>query len=98
VSDGLVVGFTVTNPGSGYTSPPQVLIASPPFAPELGIEVSRVNVNLKFVLGRKYQLQASKDLKVWTVTGPDFVADSEAMTQEFVVAEVGRYFCVTEVP
>jgi len=98
VADGSVVGFTVTNPGSGYTSLPLVLIASPPFAPEVAVRVSRVAVDLKVVLGRKYQLQASKDLKVWTVTGTNFVADSESLTQEFVVAEVGSYFRLVEVP
>ena len=55
-------------------------------------------MDLKVVLGRKYQLQASKDLKVWTATGPDFVAESESLTQEFVVAEVGSYFRLVEVP
>ena len=98
VADGSVVGFTVTNPGIGYTSLPLVLIASPPFAPEVAVRVSRVAVDLKVVLGRKYQIQASKDLKAWTVTGPNFVADSESLTQEFVVAEVGSYFRLVEVP
>ena len=97
VADGSVVGFTVTNPGIGYTSLPLVLIASPPFTPEVAVRVSRVAVDLKVVLGRKYQLQASKDLKAWTVTGPDFVADSETLSQEFVVAEVGSYFRLVEV-
>lgn len=69
-------------------------------APELKIEGNQANVSLKLkvILGRKYQLQASKDLKVWTVTGPDFVADSENLSQEFVVAEVGSYFRLVEVP
>jgi len=98
VADGSVVGFTVTHPGSGYTSLPLVLIASAPFAPEVAVRVSRVAVDLKVALGQKYQLQASKDLKAWTVTGPDFVADSESLSQEFVVAEVGSYFRLVEVP
>lgn len=98
VSKGVVTGFVVTNAGIGYTSVPTVRIASPPFAPEVAIRVSRVSVDLKVVLGRKYQLQASKDLVVWTATGPDFVADAESLTQEFVVAEVGSYFRVVEVP
>ncbi|MSU35212.1 MAG: hypothetical protein EXS36_08870 [Pedosphaera sp.] len=97
ISGGSVTGFTVTNPGIRYTSQPKVLIASPPFSPELAIEVSRVNVNMRVVLGRKYQLQASRDLKVWTIAGAAFVADSESVTQEFVVAEVGRYFRVVEI-
>ena len=102
VRGGAVVGFTVTNLGIGYTSSPQVLIAlpPPPFPPEIGIEVSRVNVKvkLKVVIDRKYQLQTSKDLKVWTATGPDFVAQAENRTQNFVLAEVVSYFRVVEVP
>lgn len=57
-----------------------------------------VSVDLKVVHGRKYQLQASKDLNVWAATGPDFLADSESLTRESVVTEVGSYFRVVEVP
>lgn len=98
VEQGVVTRIVVSNAGSGYTSSPTVLIASPPFTPEVAIEVSRVNVRLKVVLGRKYRLQSSKDLLDWTATGPDFIAESENFTQEFVVEEVGRYFRVLEVP
>jgi hypothetical protein len=98
IADGSVVGFTVTNPGSGYTSLPTVSIASPPSSPSLEIVVSRVNVNLKVTLGRKYQVQATKDFKVWSLVGSDFVAESESITQELVVADTGTYFRVVEVP
>ncbi|HAB17816.1 MAG TPA: hypothetical protein DCE44_15350 [Verrucomicrobiales bacterium] len=73
-----------------------MIIASPPFAPELGIEVSRVNLNLKLVLGRRYQLKSSFDLVNWTLAGEPFVADEESITKEFVIAEFGRYFQVFE--
>ena len=96
ISEGRVTGFKVTNPGIDYTSEPKVLIASPPFSRELAIEVSRVNVNMRLVLGRKYQLQGSNDLKIWNVSAPLFVTESENVTQEFVVAESGRYFRVVE--
>ncbi len=49
------------------------------------------------VPGLTYQIQASNDLVVWTATGPPFVADSEIITQEFVVADTGRYFRVVAV-
>jgi hypothetical protein len=98
VSDGVVTGFEVTNAGRGYTSQPQILIPSPPFTPELSIEVSLVKVNLKVMLGRKYQLQGSNDFSVWSPLGPAFVAQTENSTQEFVVEEVGNYFRVVEVP
>ena len=98
LTDGSVTGFIVTNAGIGYTSAPQVLVGPPPSAPEVKISFSRVNVDMKVILGRKYQLQSSNDLKAWTLVGSPFVADSESITQEFVIAETGRYFQLVEVP
>lgn len=98
VQNGVVTGITITNPGSGYTTAPKVLIASPPFTPELAIEVSKVSVKLKVVLGRKYQLEASNDLSTWTETGAAFVAEAEELVQEFDVNQVGRYFRINQVP
>ena len=97
VANGVVTAITISNPGSGYTSSPIVRIASPPFAPSLAIEVSRVSVRLKVVLGRKYQLEASTDLKTWTSTGPAFVAQAEELAQEFDVNQVGKYFRINQV-
>ncbi len=98
LTDGVVTGFVVSNPGIGYTSVPQVVIASPLSAPELSVSVSRVNVAMKVILGRKYQLQSSTDLMNWALVGSSFVADNESINQEFVVAETGRYFQLVEVP
>ncbi len=98
VSGGIVTGFVITNPGRDYTSLPTVRIGSPEFAAQLSIEVSRVNVNLKVVLGKKYQLETSNDLAVWAKSRSDFVAQEENITQEFVVSEVGTYFRILEVP
>ena len=98
VVNGMVTAITIINSGSGYTSAPSIQIASPPFAPSLAIEVSRVSVRLKVVLGRKYQLEASTDLKTWTPTGPAFVAQAEELAQEFDVNQVGRYFRINQVP
>lgn len=97
LSNGEVIGFTITNGGSGYTSPPVVLVASPPFAPEISVTVARVAVALKLVLGKTYQIQSSSDSSNWTAVGPPFVADSESISQEFAVAETGRFFRVVEV-
>ena len=77
---------------------PTVRIGSPQFAAELSIEVSRVNVNLKVVLGKRYQLETSSDLAVWARSGTNFLAQEENITQEFVVSEVGKYFRILEVP
>ncbi len=98
VVNGMVTAITIINSGSGYTSAPSIQIASPPFAPSLAIEVSRVSVRLKVVLGGKYQLEASTDLKTWTSTGPAFVAQAEELAQEFDVNQVGRYFRINQVP
>ncbi len=98
VAGGIVTGIIITNPGIGYTGTPRVSIASPPFSPKLQIAVSRINVTQQVVLGRKYLLESSKDLTTWTAVGTAFVAESEELTQEFVVAEVGQYFRIAQVP
>lgn len=98
VANGIVTGIVIDSPGSGYTSTPRLVIASPPFSPELSIAVSRVRVNLKVLLGRKYQIDASTDLKNWTPVGPPFVAEDEDLVQEFDVDQVGRYFRINQVP
>ncbi len=98
VANGVVTAITITNPGTGYTSAPLVRIASPPFAPKLGIETSKIFVRMSVVLGRKYQLEASTDLNNWTITGPAFIAQDEELAQEFDVNQVGRYFRINQVP
>lgn len=75
-----------------------IRIASPPFLPKLAIEVSRVNVKLNVVLGRRYQLQSSDDLLQWANVGATFVAQDENLVSEFVVGQTGRFFRVQEVP
>jgi hypothetical protein len=98
VANGVVTAITISNPGTGYTSSPIVRIASPPFAPKLAIETSKVFVRMSVVLGRKYQLEASTDLNTWTSSGPAFIAQDEELVQEFDVNQVGRYFRINQVP
>jgi hypothetical protein len=98
VVNGVVTAITVTNPGSGYTSAPAVSIASPPFSPELAVEVSKVRVRLKVVLGRRYILESSFNLSSWTQVGDAFVAQAEELAQEFDVNTTGRFFRVQQVP
>ena len=98
VANGIVTAINITSSGNGYTSAPIVRIASPPFAPKLGIEISKVYVRMSVVLGRKYQLEASTDLNTWTTTGTAFIAQDEELVQEFDVNEVGRYFRINQVP
>ena len=55
-------------------------------------------MTLKVVLGRRYQLQSSKDFTTWLDVGPPFVAEEENLVQEFVIGEVGQFFRVEQVP
>lgn len=98
VANGVVTGITITHPGAGYASAPAIRIASPPFSPSLSVEVSRVNVKLRVVLGRKYQIESTTDLVTWTPAGPAFVAEDEDLVQEFPVDAVGRLFRINQVP
>lgn len=98
LSNGVVTGFTITNPGSGYTGFPVVSIASPPFAPELSIAISRVKVTLKVVLGKRYVIEASQGLGEWVEAVAPFTAQAEVLEQEFMVETVGRFFRVRQVP
>lgn len=98
VVNGVVTAITITTPGTGYTSAPNIRIASPPFSPSLSVEVSRVKVGLKVVLGRKYQIESTSDMVSWSPTGPSFVAEDEELIQEFPVDTVGRFFRIHQVP
>lgn len=98
VSNGIVTGITISETGSGYSSTSKVLIASPPFAPWLDLEVSKVKVTQHVVLGKNYLLESSTDMNQWNPMGPKFTAQDEVITQEFDVDVVGRYFRIRQVP
>ena len=98
VKDGVVTSITITAPGTGYTTSPSVRIASPPFSPSLKVAVSKVSVELRVVLGRKYLLEASADLLDWGPAGEAFIAEDETLVREFDAQTGGRYFRITEVP
>jgi hypothetical protein len=98
IQNGFVTDINIINPGSGYTNLPDIEIASPPFVPTLAINVSRVNVTQHVVLGLNYVLESSSDMISWTPTGPQFTAQSELITTEFVVNQTGQYFRIRQVP
>jgi len=98
INDGRVVDIFVTSGGCCYTNTPQVLIASPPFVPKVSINVSRITVNQNVVLGWKYVLESSTNNVDWLPTGPSFIADSESLSTEFPVDEVGKFFRLKVVP
>jgi hypothetical protein len=98
VSNGIVTGFTITSPGKAYSDTPSVIIASPPFAPELSVAVSKVRVTMSVVLGKRYQLFSTPDLATWSPIGGSFVAEAELLEQELDVIEVGHFFRLQELP
>jgi len=104
VADGFLVEVTITNPGSGYTSTPLIRIASPisPPTPLLSagklLAAPALAVRMQVILGRKYQMESTKDMVTWTPTGPAFIAEDEELEQEFEIDAVGRYFRINQVP
>jgi len=97
-NDGTVERIQIDTNGRDYTENVRVVIAPPPFLPTLTIGVSRVNVTMSVVLGRRYQLESSANLATWSPIGDPFVAQDDTVTQEFVVQDTGRYFRINEVP
>ncbi len=89
---GRVTEIRVTNGGCCYTNPPAIVISSPPMAPKLAINVSRVKVTQFLVQGWKYVLETSTNNAYWTPAAPPFVADAEVVNTEFDTGTVGRYF------
>jgi hypothetical protein len=92
-----VAGISMTSAGNGFTSTPTVVVASPPFTPRIDLEVSRVRLTLHVVLGFKYRIEGSRDLKEWVSVGDVFEAEAEVLTRDFDVTETGRYFRLVEV-
>lgn len=98
VQDGRIARIEITNAGIGYTSTPTILIASPPFAASLQVEVSRLRVRMKVGMGKRYQLESSDNFETWTAEGEAFIAESESVVQEFDAAQTGRFFRVRQLP
>jgi outer membrane protein assembly factor BamB len=98
VMNGFVVEIVIDNPGRGYSTNATVLIARPATLPSLSVAVKTVSVQMTVVLGRKYQLHVSTDLKNWVSAGEPFVADDNTITKDFDVVDTGRFFRIEEVP
>lgn len=97
IEDGHVSSIVITNGGCCYASMPRIEIASPPFEPSLTIEVNTVRLIQKVVLGRKYVIQSSENLRTWIPVSDAFVAESESITNEFPVTTPHRQFRIQEV-
>lgn len=98
VVGGRVTAITITDAGSGYTTSPAVRVASPALSPTINVEVSRVRVELRLRLGKRYQLESSLDLAAWSPARAPFVAEEELWRGEFDVDSGGRFFRLSELP
>jgi hypothetical protein len=95
VRDGAVVGLRITNPGRGYKSRPTIQIEPP--QPRVTVKISKVALELKLVPGRKYAIEASKDLNLWV--GDDaFIAETENLSKEIELTHASSFFRLTELP
>jgi len=65
--------------------------------PSLTIKVETVRVTMHVKPAKKYQLEASLDLKTWSKVLDPFVAASSEVVQSFNAIEVGRYFRLVEI-
>jgi hypothetical protein len=68
-----------------------------PEQPWLTMNVKTVQVTMHVKPTKKYQLEASLDMKSWAKTGDAFVASTSEINQEFNAIEVGRFFRLSEV-
>ena len=98
LSGGVVTSVIITNAGSGYKIPPEILIESPPIEPKVTIAVSKVKVTQTVRINHNYILEKSADLETWTAAGPQFTADAESIVNEFDVSDGDKYFRLREVP
>ena len=98
VEDGRVVAVNIINPGNGYTSTPVITIAAPPSAPELSIRVTQVEVNMKLTVGKRYTIEASKNMVDWVQAGDLFTAEEQFKAMKFDVDDFGQFYRVIEQP
>ncbi len=87
---GVVTAILITDPGKGYTSAPKVRFGP---VPSVQIEISKVRVRLGGIPDRTYQLESTRDLKIWNPIGDPFVAQATDQFAEFeVTTAAGLYF------
>ncbi|MDA7620976.1 LamG domain-containing protein, partial [Verrucomicrobia bacterium] len=98
VENGRVVAVNIINPGNGYTSTPVITIAAPPSAPELSIRVTQVEVNMKLTVGKRYTIEASKNMVDWVQAGDLFTAEEQFKAMKFDVDDFGQFYRVIEQP
>jgi hypothetical protein len=99
MSNGIITEVVIKNPGIGYTSLPDVIIDAVDQPPhELSIRVSRISLNMKVSVGKRYQLQSSENLTDWGVLGDPFVAQSPELSQEFTVSDKPTYYRLIQMP
>ena len=97
VQDGVILAIEIDASGTGYTVTPRIAIASPPFTPEIRIQVQTVRVDMRLILGERYRLETSKDLSTWVPVGQVFSPDEELFSRSFNVQEFGQFFRVLRI-
>ncbi len=98
VGDGRVTAVQVVDPGRGFTNTTRVIIGSPTFDPTLAMDVSRVRLTLKVVLGGRYVVERTTESQDWIALGDPFTAENEKVVMEVEVKEAGQQFRVRQVP
>jgi len=73
-------------------------------APQLAVRFSStapaqtVAIDMTVIPGRHYSLEASGDLRTWTLLGTSFIAETNAVTREMATTEGGRFYRLTLLP
>ncbi len=98
VVNGRLVEIRVRNAGCCYATIPDVIVASPPQAPTLSIEVARVRLKASVTEGRRYLFQQFSAESVWSSIGEPFEAVSETHEVEVEVVGDRRLYRVLELP
>lgn len=93
-----MTAIQIVNPGRGFTNTTRVIIGSPTFDPTLAMDVSRVRLTLKVVLGGRYVVERTRESQDWIALGAPFTADNEKVVMEVEVKEAGQQFRVRQVP
>jgi hypothetical protein len=99
VSNGIITQIVVLNTGNGYTSLPDITIDSvdpPPH--ELSIRVSKLLLDMKVVVGGRYQLESSENMTNWILLGDAFIADTTNLSQEVMVTPAPKYYRLRKLP
>jgi hypothetical protein len=97
-----VLSITITNPGSGYTSAPGVIIGPPDAtlqltSPPIINPLIRVDM-MNLLTNLTYQLQSSTDLNAWNNAGKSFLAGTPTNSVYLYATNASDFFRLQYVP